>query len=118
MALVAARTAQGGPPPRVGDPFILRDDAQGRYLLYKGQTPRVSVWASTNLVDWARLENPAFVSPAFDRLAAQLLGMATNAPADAWYVSRTVRLPGRGVLRRSRAALPPGSALGMLLAFP
>ena len=64
LALVAARTAQGGPPPRVGDPFILRDDAQGRYLLYKGQTPRVSVWASTNLVDWARLENPAFVSPA------------------------------------------------------
>ena len=60
----------------------------------------------------------AFVSPAFDRLAAQLLGTATNAPADAWYVSRTVRLPGRGVLRRSRAALPPGSALGMLLAFP
>ena len=60
----------------------------------------------------------AFVSPAFDRLAAQLLGMATNAPADAWYVSRTVRLPGRGVLRRSRAALPPGSALGTLLAFP
>ena len=59
----------------------------------------------------------AFASPAFDRLAAQLLGMPTNAPADAWYVSRTIRRPD-GVLRRSRAAMPPGSALGALLAIP
>lgn len=61
-----------------------------------------------------------FVSPAFHRLAAQILGAdATNAPAvDAWFVSRTVRLPGRGVLRRSRSCLPPGSVLAPLLAEP
>ena len=59
----------------------------------------------------------AFVSPAFDRLAAQILDLSTNAPADAWYVSRTIRRPD-GVLRRSRAAIPPGAALGTLLRLP
>ncbi|MBQ3809356.1 MAG: hypothetical protein II839_00890 [Kiritimatiellae bacterium] len=59
----------------------------------------------------------AFVSPELLRYCARLLGTepaprgADRAPAppprNLWFVSRTVRIPGEGVLLRTRSALPP-----------
>ena len=59
----------------------------------------------------------AFVSPELLRLADALAPPAKGAPPtpDLWFVSRTVRIPGEGVLRRTRSAIPPPGWLPRLL---
>lgn len=59
----------------------------------------------------------AFVSPELLRLADALVPPVKGAPPtpDIWFVSRTVRIPGEGVLRRTRSAIPPPGWLPRLL---